>query len=292
VTRGNRILEKVLRAVPGVQLVTASALTDDAPAFDVVILDDVTPPVWPKGNVLAIHVAPTNLFPEVSKVDLPPIVDWKSTHPLLRSVGSLNDIPVFESLAVKRPNWGVSLIESPQTPLVIAGEVNRKRVIWIGFDTLQSRWPYFISFPIFFQNAMEWLNPAGGQAGYLTIKAGDPFRLTLPNASESAEITLPDGDVRTIALDKNAGEIVFGDTARQGIYKVRAGTNQISFTVNLMDAAETDIRPRDELPLGSFGAGIAATKLERANTELWRWLALAGLAVLLFEWWWYHRRTA
>ena len=292
VTHGNHILEKVLRAVPNVQLTTASILADDAPGFDIVVLDDVTPVVWPKGNVLAIHIISTNLFPEVTKVDLPVIVDWKSTHPLLRSVGSLNDVPVYEALGVKPPNWGIPLIESTQTPLLIAGEINRKRVVWLGFDTLQSRWPYFISFPIFFQNAMEWLNPASGNAGQLTVKAGEPLRLALNDSPDAAQITMPDGTVKNISLEKNTREIVFGDTIKQGIYKLRAGTNNLSFCVNLMDAAESDIRPRDELPIGKFGAGIAATKLQRANTELWRWIALAGLGVLLFEWWWYHKRTA
>jgi len=292
VTRGNRLIEKVLRAAPNVQLTTVAVLADDAPGFDIVVLDDVSPVVWPKCNVLAIHVISTNLFPEVSKVDMPVIVDWKSTHPLLRSVGSLNDVAVYEALGVKPPNWGIPLIESTQTLLLIAGEINRKRVVWLGFDTLQSRWPLVVSFPIFFKNAMEWLNPASGNGAQLTVKAGEPLRLALNDAPDTAQITAPDGTVKNISLEKNTREIVFGDTTRQGIYKLRAGTNELSFCVNLMDAAESDIRPRDELPIGKFGAGIAATKLQRANTELWRWLALAGLAVLLFEWWWYHKRTA
>jgi Ca-activated chloride channel family protein len=292
VTRGNRILEKVLRAVPGVQLSTAPELVDEVRGYDVVVLDGITPAVWPRANVLAIHVAPTNLFAEVTMVDLPPIVDWKSTHPLLRSVGSLNDVAVFKSLGVKRPNWGVTIVESPQSPLIIAGEIDRRRIVWIGFDPLESRWPYSLSFPIFFQNSMDWLNPASGNAGYLTVKAGEPFRLALPDVSGAAQVIKPDGEVTSIATEKNAGGIIFGDTTRQGIYRVRAGTNEIAFTVNLMDAAETDIRPRDELPIGEFGAGIAATQLQRANSEIWRWVALGALAVLLFEWWWYHRRTA
>jgi hypothetical protein len=37
---------------------------------------------------------------------------------------------------------------------------------------------------------------------------------------------------------------------------------------------------------------VAASTLRRANQEYWRWLACAGLAVLLFEWWYYHKRTA
>ena len=61
--------------------------------------------------------------------------------------------------------------------------------------------------------------------------------------------------------------------------------------MNLTDAAESNIQPRDELPFGKYGK-VAATTLKRANLELWRWIAMAGLVVLLFEWWYYHKRTA
>src|SRR5437762_4901294 len=55
VTRGNRLLEKALRAVANVELAVANDLTDAGSAFEFVVLDDVTPTVWPQGNVLAIH---------------------------------------------------------------------------------------------------------------------------------------------------------------------------------------------------------------------------------------------
>jgi hypothetical protein len=291
VPRGNRFLEKAIRPVPNVQLTTAAVLADDAPGYDIVVLDDVTPVVWPKGSVLAIHVNFTNLFDDVSRADAPAIVDWKNTHPLLRFV-SFDNVFINESLGVKAPRWGVPIVDSTTTPLVIAGEIEHKRIVWMGFDTMQSTWPLRISFPIFIQNALEWLNPASGNASQLTVKAGDPFRLALAEAVDTAQITTPEGSVKTVALEKNTRELIFGDTTKQGIYKLRAGTNDLSFCVNLMDAAESDIRPREELPLGKFGAGVAATKLERANMELWRWIALAGLVVLLFEWWWYHKRTA
>ena len=39
-----------------------------------------------------------------------------------------------------------------------------------------------------------------------------------------------------------------------------------------------------------IGSVTAATR-QRASRELWRWLALGGLAVLMFEGWYYHKRT-
>lgn len=291
VTRGNRFLEKAIRPVPNVQLTMASVITDDAAAYDIVVLDDVTPVVWPKGNVLAFHINFTNLFPDVSRVEAPAIVDWKNTHPLLRFV-SFDNVFINESLAVKPPKWGLPVVDSTTTPLIIAGEIERKRVVWAGFDTMQTTWPLRISFPIFIQNALEWLNPASGSASQFTVKTGEPFRFGLESPVESAQVTAPDGSVRSFTLEKDAREFVFGDTIQQGIYKLRAGTNDVAFCVNLMDAAESDTRPREELPIGKFGTGLAATKMQRANMELWRWIALAGLAVLLFEWWWYHKRTA
>jgi len=47
---------------------------------------------------------------------------------------------------------------------------------------------------------------------------------------------------------------------------------------------------REELSFGKF-ARVSATSVHRANMELWRTIAAVALAVLLFEWWYYHRRT-
>ena len=58
----------------------------------------------------------------------------------------------------------------------------------------------------------------------------------------------------------------------------------------LFRSAESNIRPRDELKFGEY-TRVTATTVQRTNMELWRTLAAIGLAVLLFEWWWYHRRT-
>src|SRR6266404_3541870 len=211
VSRGNRLLEKALRAASNVQLTVATDLTDDAADYDFVTLDDVIPTVWPKANVLAIHVANTNWFDGVSQMESPPVVD------------------------------------SPQSPLIVGGDLGRQRILWVGFDVLDSDWPLRISFPIFIANAADWLNPATERNSRLLVRAGDPFRLSLPQPVTSAQITLPDGASKPLKVDTNANEIVFGETYREGVYKLKAGTNETAFCVALLDAAESNIKPREEL---------------------------------------------
>ncbi|HTG44448.1 MAG TPA: VWA domain-containing protein [Verrucomicrobiae bacterium] len=289
VTAGNRFLEKALRSVPAVELAKTAQLSDAA-GFDLVVLDNVTAPVLPKANIIAINVVHTNWFPGWKRLEAPPIVDWKGSHALLRFV-NFDNVQIAESYAVQTPSWALGLVESPNTPLVLAGELNRQRLVWIGFDTLQSTWPLRISFPIFIANAVEWLNPASEKASSLSIRAGDPLRLALAENASSAEILLPDGSTRNRAVDANRHELLFGETQKQGIYKVTAGTNQMIFCVNLLDGLETDTTPRNEIQFGAY-AKVSSTTTRQANLEVWRWFALAALVLLFFEWWYYHRRTA
>lgn len=290
VTRGNRFLERALAAAPGVQLSVADDLVEGSEDFDVTVLDDVLPAVWPAGNTLAIRSANTNWVEVTGRVETPAIVDWRTTHPLLRFV-NFDNVQVAEALTVKPSAWAVSLVDSSASPLVLAGEAGRQRFIWIGFDTLQTTWPLRISFPIFIANAVAWLDPAATKADQFQVRAGDPIRLALTESLTNATIRLPDGSERPIAIDPGARELVFGQTALQGIYRIEAGTNRFVVSANLLDSAETDTTPKPELKFGKY-ARVEATSTKRASLEWWRWLAASALAVLGFEWWFYHRRTA
>jgi Ca-activated chloride channel family protein len=290
VSRGNRFLEKALQAPANVDLTVATDCADTAEDFDLVVLDDVTPAVWPKANVLAIHVANSNWFDSGwTTVSQPTAVDWKNTHPLLRYI-NLDNVQIGESLGVKTPSWATALVEAQQTPLILAGDLGRQKIVWIGFDTLQSTWPLRISFPMFMANAVDWLNPEATKSSQLMVHAGEPFRYELTQPAATAEVTMPDGTKRTLTPG-DAREIVFGDTGKQGIYHLRVGTNDVTFCVNLLDAAESNTKPREELEFGKFNT-VSATQLRRANVDLWRWIAAGALAMLMFEWWYYHRRTA
>ncbi|MDB6025798.1 MAG: hypothetical protein JWM68_2021 [Verrucomicrobiales bacterium] len=290
VSRGNRFMEKALRAASNVELTIATDSTDDAQTFDLVVLDDVIPAVWPKANVLAVHVGNTNWFEGISRTENPTIVDWKNTHALLRYV-NFDNVQISETMVVKMPTWGISLVDAQQTPLIVAGELGRQKIIWIGFDSLQSTWPLRISFPIFIANAVDWLNPASARNNQLLVRSGEPLRFALMQPVTTAEVVFPNGTKKSLVIETNAHEIIFGETQQQGTYHLRVGADNATFCVNLLDAAESNIKPRPQIQLGKYGA-VSGSTVKRANMEMWRWIAVGALFVLLFEWWYYHRRTA
>jgi len=137
---------------------------------------------------------------------------------------------------------------------------------------------------------MDWLNPSSARADQFMVRAAEPFRLGLNHRISSAELTRPDGSRKTLPVEPEARELIVSDTARQGIYRLRADTNDVTFCVNLLDSLESNIAAREDLPFGKYDK-VSATTLKRANLELWRWIAAFGLLVLMFEWWFYHKRS-
>ncbi|MEP6662948.1 MAG: BatA and WFA domain-containing protein, partial [Verrucomicrobiota bacterium] len=175
VTRGNRFLEKALRGAANVQLSVASELSHPAPEFDLTVLDDIVPAVWPTGNLLAIHVSRTNWFESVSTAENPSIVDWKNTHPLLRYV-NFDNVQISETLKIKSPSWALPLVDAQQTPLLLSGEFGHQKIVWVGFDTLQSTWPLRVSFPIFIANAVDFLGSSSAANTLSFLRAGETYR--------------------------------------------------------------------------------------------------------------------
>jgi len=290
VTRGNRFLEKALRATGHVELSVTSQPPSDAGGWDVVVMDDIVPTEWPKSNLLAVRTAAPGWFETIGTIQAPALVDWKTSHPLLRFV-NLDNVQVSESVGIRAPKWGTVLADSPQTPLVVAGETGRQRVVWVGFDLLNSTWPLRVSFPMFIANAIEWLNPASARAERLNVRAGDPIRIEVPEGVAAVEVQPPGKAWQSVAVSGGLSEVVFGGTDRQGSYGLRWGTNETTVVVRALDPIESQSAPRNEIPMGRYG-GAAVTTMRSANLEIWRWFAAVAMAVLMFEWWFFHRRTA
>jgi hypothetical protein len=82
----------------------------------------------------------------------------------------------------------------------------------------------------------------------------------------------------------------FDKAERVGIYAVRwQGRTQRHFAVNLLDARESDLEPRRAFRVGA--EDIRAGQTRKQPRDLWKWVALAALGLLLLEWYVYNRRV-
>ena len=64
------------------------------------------------------------------------------------------------------------------------------------------------------------------------------------------------------------------------------------FTVNLFNPAESDIRPRPKNAIKIGPVEVEGTReIETTRREVWKWIVVVALGVLLAEWYIYNRRV-
>jgi hypothetical protein len=162
--------------------------------------------------------------------------------------------------------------------------------VWLGFNPLNSTWPLRVSFPIFVQNAIQWLTAPEQESSWGNLHTGEALVTGADHDSDTVNIRLPDGSVQSLSLNPETTQFVFSDTFSQGIYQIEHRDMIERFASNLLDPSESDTGPRSTIQLGDYGQITASTQ-ERAQVESWRPILLLALSVLLFEWFYYHRRT-
>jgi len=285
-TAGNFFLERAVAAQPGVEALSARDFASLAPAEDdVVILDGESPASLPEGRYLLLGaVPPWEGFRAEGDMKEPGIVDWDRRHPVARHIDFLG-LYIQKAVRLAAPPVAVPLVESRDAPLIVAYERGKTRAVVVAFRPLESDWPLRLSFPLFVANALEWLRGASAAAG----SPGAPLRFVLGADEREIAVAAPDG--RRVKLEGTPGsEVVFGETARAGLYTAVRAAGETRVALNLMNALESAGRVAPELRLAS-GKSVSGAALARPPERWWRGFALAALALLLLEWFVYHRRV-
>ena len=288
VANDNFVLERCLNVDAQIKLTRMKPL-DFKPVkgFDVVIFDGYAPRELPDASVMLIDaITPTAPVTARGTVRNPVIVEWDRQHPVTRWL-SLGDIPIAEATVGKTKDWGRSVVEVENGALVVAGEKDGKRTVWCGLDFMKSLWWKRPAFPIFIHNSVRWLASAGkGREETTQRHTGDAVLVPVPEGVKTVEVTLP--DQTTMRLEASKGVVALERTDRVGKYELRGG-NAFKKTVgiSLLNKRESDIQPRDSIELS--GSKVQAKTGTRSNREIWKWLILAALGVLCFEWYVYHR---
>ncbi len=305
---GNRFLETALALLPGVEVTTISLADYETTVDDeleepaghwLTIFDTVLPESgrYPPGALLFVGpLHSTTFFSVTGRLDQPLLRPATTDEPLLRHV-DLRDIVVEEAARLALPDWGrpVVLSDGPTgdgaAPLLMVGEAEGHRLAVLAFDLRRSDLPLRVAFPLLLANLVDFLAPGTSGSVPETVTPGQPVAIPLPPLADAAVVTRPDGARER--LTPQDGAVLFADTAAPGLYEVAWEMGGEAwplgrFAVNLASPLESDIAPREHLPLaGSGGPGVAAER--PAREEWWRWLAWAGLALLLVEWLVQHR---
>ncbi len=314
VTPGNRFLATVLGLMPRVAVtayLTETAAFTDTPMLTV--LDASLPDPLPEGNLLII--APyrsTAYFSVTGVLDQPVPRPSLTEEPLLRGI-ELGEVNILRSVHVENAPWAHTVIDSSSGPLLIAGEVDGRRIAILGFDLHDSDLPLNIAFPVLMANLVGYLAPgSGGESAF--IAPNQALNISVTSDVEQVRVTLPNG--ATVELEPRQGSATLdaAQVSQAGIYTVElhgAGgvVNTQRYVVNAYSESEATINPVPVLDIAQAGGGVVgSTETEQAQAgkdEWWRPLALVALIVLLIEWvlaqrggmtrlrlWWRARRTA
>ncbi|NQT15526.1 MAG: hypothetical protein HQ582_22400, partial [Planctomycetes bacterium] len=248
------------------------------------------------------------------KVGLSVIIDADSTHPLMQWI-DLGNVDLYNATPLEVPPGGTPLVEvqwigadnvSHVGPVLAVAPRDEFQDAVIGFvfigeevgedgasETLYgTNWPIRASFPVFVLNLLHYLGRGQTALEGAAFQPGETVNLESPAPGQTLDVRTPSG--RTIRLkEENPSKFSFSGTSRLGVYEVRSGGAAAQhFAVNLFDRLESDVLSSPTITIGrGTPVKAQATAWETTRRELWKWLLLLGLIVLMVEWYIYHRRV-
>jgi hypothetical protein len=252
--------------------------------FDCVIADGAPGAGLLASGLPALAINPPSidgLWQTLDPRETPAVTSVDASHPV-NSFLTYDDLNIESAPRRETAGWLRPIVSGGDGGLVWAGESAGRRLVVLGFGLAQSDLPLKVEFPILLANSIAWLAGREADTDQRAVRAGEP--VTVKSATGQASITTPEGNDRQIEIRDGSG--IFAETLRAGIYRVAGGPG---FAVSLLSESETSTEPKDSI---RTRAGEIAGQTEEftSEREVWRWVALAALIVLMFEWWVYHRR--
>ncbi len=291
---GNRTralpLARALASVPGVKLRLRTPQTykpTDPGTSDLLVLDDFVP----KGGLPAapalLLVNPPR-FPgakTLGKMHDSRLSGSEAASPLLQGV-ELASLTIGAG-ASRRLDLPASLgaaAWSSEGPLIASGTDAGRRVAVLSFEPSESNLPQLAGFPTLIDNIVAWSQRLAPRLA----AAGVPFALAEPPGTTAATLR-PAAGGATRKLTVTPGSEVPLSLARPGNYAIDVrgpwGTRHLALAVNPGAAAA---------PGAPVDLATPAPAVHVGHHDLWPWLLVAALVVLILEalyaWWREPRR--
>jgi hypothetical protein len=291
VSAGDLFLEGALLLDENLQVdkVTPAAYTEAlAKKHDAVVFDRTVAPLPP--GVPAIFFAPAAAgsgFTVAGSASAPIITDVAARHPAMRWV-TLKDVNISRSSVFTLQPGDVALASSLKQPLIVAHEHDGHKAVAFGFDVKESDLPLRVAFPVMLINALDWFG-GGDTALVASYATGHPLHLMAPAAARELEVRGPDGTLTRAPVHEGRARLF---APRVGYYEVRApGAAPSLLAANLADATESRIQPRATLTVDGHALSPPDVGRVGVRRQLWGYLVVLALLIVLVEWWTYNRRV-
>jgi hypothetical protein len=251
------------------------------------VFDGFLPRAWPAGAVLAINPPPGSPLIAVGGALPPaPTGELAQRGPILEGL-SLGGINFGTVQPVTPPAWATTQLAIGDQPLILRGRDGPTEIAIWTFDLASSNLPARVAFPLLIARTVHDLAPTPLPAA---IQAGAPLSLRPDPRATTIEISGP-GGARSIA--RSTPSLVLDTLTQPGFYRVEAENFTGQLGVNAGSAAESDLRHRataqPDRKLHFVAPAREADSPRRPVADLWPWLALGALALLMLEWGYIHR---
>jgi len=289
VSAGNPVLTRFLAVAEHAGMLKAEATAPSdynaAMTADVTIFDGIAPAddQLPDGDVLLLNPPQAAAgFTPAGELIRPQVINVAEEADVLRQV-KVTELKIARAGRYTHDGTAIELVASTGGPMLAYTAAGASRRYLIAFHLADSTWSTDPGLLILLNNIFERAAAAHHVGRSQMVPTG--MTAQIPAGTAEAIVTDPDRRTHKIA----AGVTEFAATTRAGFYEARRGDRESEFAANLLSPIESDIGPR--VLSGNDGDELATTDaVTRHNRPLWPILAAAALAVLMIEWYCYHKR--
>ena len=246
--------------------------------------------VPPKGvNIPMLVIAPKVNIGGVTigqSSEGPRVVDWDSTHPLLAFI-NVTDLRIAAAIRSRISSDMKVVIDGTDGPLLVAGEESYLRYAVLLFDVEQSDFPLRAAFPIFLHNTAVWLSRTANVFDPYNTSVGRQWKYKVSEDVKRVKLISPSGRESILVV---RGKEVGGFSLDEiGIWHIDNEKSKKPISVNLLDAKESQLRVANSFRIGN--TEVKSNVRGIVNREIYSWILLVALFVIIGEWFIYHQRN-
>ncbi|HLE59168.1 MAG TPA: BatA and WFA domain-containing protein [Candidatus Limnocylindria bacterium] len=311
---GNTYLENALALLPRLELYAVGAAgyadalataADEGTPYGLIVFDRVVDD--PPAGVPALYVGPSGdgPFGEVGAlIDGPALARTDPNDAVLRFV-DLSTVHIGRARTVTLAEGMRPVVETTrEQPLVAVGRVEGRTIGLLSFALSDSDLPLQVAFPLLMSNLTDTLLPTVDGILPPSVALGESIVVDLDPAISRVSLgAAPDGaaEGEAVELDVVGGHLTLPAARVTGVRELRVVSDDAALNgtllgrtaANLFDPGESKVAPGDPLrieDMGRVGPANGAASLP-ARAEWWWPIALAAFALLLLEWFLFHRPT-